>query len=201
MRNFPFEHAPGATPLDPNETAGLIPRYISTQSELNLLEQENILRAQSWLQKRKSKKEVLTDDFVRKLHKQMFKDVWKWAGKYRASGKNIGIAWDKVPEEIRKLCEDTNYWIMEQTFPWNELGARFHHRLVFIHAFANGNGRHARMITDILLETHGQEAFTWGSKGSAQNLADPSVARKDYISALREADGQKFEDLIKFVKS
>jgi Fic-DOC domain mobile mystery protein B len=200
VSKFPFEYAPGATPLDPDEMSGLIPKYISTQSELNLLEQENILKAQSWLQKKKSK-EILDEAFIRDLHKQMFKNVWKWAGKFRSSGKNIGTAWEKIPQEIKVLCDDTKYWVENKTYGWDELAVRFHHRLVFIHAFANGNGRHARLMTDLLLEKNGQEPFSWGSKQMDVDLTKASDVRNQYIAALREADERRYEKLLAFARS
>jgi Fic-DOC domain mobile mystery protein B len=130
----------------------------------------------------------------------MFKSVWKWAGLYRRTGKNIGVPAERIPEELLKLCHDTEYWITNTTYSWDELGARFHHRLVWIHAFANGNGRHARLMTDVLLTVHQQEPFTWGAKRVTRGNG-PSQVRVDYITALREADKKKFEKLIQFVKN
>lgn len=200
MSRIKLGYPPGATPLDPNEMNWLIPDYISTQSELNLLEQQNILEAESWARGKKTEN-ALTDHFIRELHKRMFKNVWKWAGQYRRSGKNIGVAASSIPEELQKLCKDTHYWIENKTYPWDELGARFHHRIVWIHAFSNGNGRHARLITDVLMKAHDQQPFSWGSKQVSESGADPQAVRADYLGALREADQKKFEQLIKFVKS
>lgn len=196
MGKIKTEYPHGATPLDPNEMNGLIPDYISTQSELNKLEQENILSAEAWLQKKKLKWE-LSDHFVREVHARMFCDVWKWAGKFRKSGKNIGVSAEKVPEELRKLCDDTKYWIANEIYGWDELGARFHHRLVWIHAFPNGNGRHARLITDALLQRHGQDTFTWGM-GRSVSIEQ---VRAEYLAALKEADEKRMGRLVKFVRS
>ncbi len=198
---FSFEYAPGATPLDPNEINGLIPEYISTQSELNELEQQNILDAQVWLTG-KNKKTVLTDTFARELHYKMFKNVWNWAGKYRQSDKSIGVSWPNVPTELSKLLSDTDYWIQNNTYSPDEMGARFHHRLVLIHAFPNGNGRHARLLTDTLLASCGKPAFSWGANSFVGSKIESSGdIRSEYISALREADEKKIQRLIKFVKS
>ena len=199
MSRIKIDYPPGATPLDPNELNGLIPDYISTQSELNLLEQENILEAESWARGKKTDN-ALTDIFIRALHKRMFKNVWKWAGLYRRTGKNIGIPAEQIPEELRKLCHDTEYWIENKTYSWDELGARFHHRLVWIHAFANGNGRHARLITDVLISAHGQELFSWGAKKVSKG-EDSKQVRLDYLTSLRDADMKKFDRLISFVRS
>lgn len=192
--NFPS----GATPLDPNETRGLIPKFISSQSELNILEQENILEAEMWLGSKSHK--VLSEAFVRELHRKMFSNVWKWAGKYRLSDKSIGISWLNVPVEIGKLISDTEYWIQHNTFEWDELAIRFHHRLVFIHAFPNGNGRHARMLTNLLLKKYDQKTFTWGSD-SPSALASEGDVRTNYIQALREADQRRYMQLMDFVRS
>ena len=190
-------YAPGATPLDPEEALALIPSSIGTMAELNEFEQENILSAQEWAL-RKRRPEALSDEFVRGLHKRMFGMVWKWAGKYRLSNKNIGCDWHHVPSEVRKLCGDVAFWIARNTYPWDEIGARFHHRLVSIHPFPNGNGRHARLMTDILLTSHGQDLFSWGANS---NLAHSGEARSRYISALREADDRRFESLLTFARS
>ncbi len=199
-KTFPFEHEPGATPLDPNELEGLLADYISTQGELNKLEQANILEAKAWASGRKHKN-LLTDTFVRDLHKRMFKNVWSWAGKTRLSEKSLGVPWQQVPTELSKLLADTTFWINNDTYPWDELGARFHHRLVVIHAFSNGNGRHARFMTDLLLEGHGQTPFTWGASLAVPGrLETEGLARDEYIAALREADGRKINRLVRFVR-
>ncbi|MFW7377500.1 MAG: mobile mystery protein B [Oligoflexus sp.] len=198
-KSFPFEYAPGATPLDPDETNGLIPDYISTQGELNALEQENILEATAWATARKHK-HLFTDTFLMQVHKRMLKDVWRWAGQYRLSDKSIGIAWQRIPVEIKNLLEDTRYWAENQTYPWDELGARFHHRLVSIHAFPNGNGRHARLATDVILKSYGQPVFSWGANSFDGQLDRASSIRQEYIAALQEADQRKYSRLICFVR-
>lgn len=198
---FPFEYSPGATPLDPNEIDGLLADFISTQGELNQLEQENILEAKAWATGKKHKN-ILTNTFTRDLHKRMFKNVWKWAGQLRLSDKSIGVPWQQVPTELPKLLADTDFWIKNGAYPWDELGARFHHRLVLIHAFPNGNGRHARLMTDVLLQTNSQSMFSWGASLVTQgSFASASAARTEYIEALREADNRKLDRLIKFVKT
>lgn len=128
----------------------------------------------------------------------MFGNVWKWAGKYRRTGKNIGVDWIRIPVELRVLLDDVRFWIDNKTYPAEEIGCRFHHRLVYIHLFPNGNGRHARVMTDILLEkTFGLKPFTWGSN----DLINENMTRKSYIKALKAADGNNYKPLIAFVKS
>jgi len=202
MRNlrFPFEHAAGATPLDLNEVNGLIPGYISTQSELNLLEQENILEAKIWASSR-IHKNVLTDTFLRDLHTRMFRNVWKWAGKYRKTDKSIGMAWQQVPMELKKLLDDVQFWIEHHTYSWDEVGARLHHRLVLVHPFPNGNGRHARLLTDAVLESYGNKSFSWGAQMAQGSLDKLGSLRSEYILALREADERRYDRLLRFVRS
>ncbi len=191
-----LEYPEGATPLDPNELDGLIPTYISTQGELNSAEHANILKAETWLLSKKSP-DVLNINFLKQLHKKMFEDVWRWAGVFRRTDKNIGIDARQIQTEIYKLCQDTTYWIEKKTYTWDELGARFHHRLVSIHPFSNGNGRHSRLATDILIETNGQNKFTWGT----ESLVKVGELRTQYLKALKAADQGDFEKLISFIKS
>ncbi|MBL6716924.1 MAG: mobile mystery protein B [Pseudomonadales bacterium] len=185
----------GQTPLTHEDLEGLIPSHITLRGELNEAEQANIIEGQSWAYKRSSK--VLSIDFLNALHKRMFGNVWKWAGKFRISGKNIGVDAYKIPTELQELINNTAYWIEHEIYPPDEIAARFHHRLVFIHPYPNGNGRHARMAADLLLRSMGQEPFTWGS----ENLIKPSDTRAEYIAALRAADGHGYDQLFRFVRS
>lgn len=192
-----FTYPEGATPLDRGETEGLIPSSIATQAELNAFEQANILEAERWALGGRRRRDCLTDGFVRTLHRRMFGLVWKWAGTYRRSNKNLGVDWPQVAAEVQKLCGDAAYWVEHQTYAWDELAARFHHRLVSIHPFPNGNGRHARLMADVLLRANGQEPFTWGAGG----LTNAGDARTAYIAALRAADKRDFGPLLGFVRS
>jgi Fic-DOC domain mobile mystery protein B len=196
-----IQYPKGATPLDPDELAGLIPNYITTQGELNTLERDNILDALTWAAKKKKTKDRASISFAYDLHQQMFGRVWKWAGTLRKTDKNIGVAWAQVSSQLPSLFQDLDYWIINQTYSWDEIGARFHHRLVAIHAFPNGNGRHARLLTDLIFETHGQIPFTWGMSSANSSLEADGVLRDEYIEALRETDSKKMTRLIQFVKS
>jgi Fic-DOC domain mobile mystery protein B len=190
-------HAAGATPLDPDEMADLIPDHISTQGELNEWEQFNIVQGQEWaLRSRKfSYPNLLTDHYVRQLHRKMFDQTWRWAGEYRKTGKNIGIEWMHIPEQVRVACENAQLWVRESVFDPLELAVRLHHRLVVIHPFPNGNGRHARLYADLLLIKHfGTERLPWGG----QDLVGSGVNRDIYLAALRKADQGDFGDLIGF---
>ena len=185
----------GQTPLTQEELEGLIPSHITLRGELNEAEQANIIQAQNWAYGRKNK--VLNADFLNDLHKRMFGHVWKWAGKFRTSGKNIGVDAYKIPTELKELIDNTTYWVENKTYESDEIAARFGHKLVFIHPYPNGNGRHSRMAADLLLRSMGEEPFSWGAK----NLTDASETRSEYIAALRAADGHDYEQLFNFVRS
>jgi len=185
----------GQTPLTDEEREDLIPSYITLRSELNEAEQANILEAQEWAFKRI--RNVLNEKFLNDLHKRMYGNVWRWAGKYRRTGKNIGVDAYRIPTELRQLIDDCTFWVENKTYEPDELAARFHHMLVWVHAYPNGNGRHARLATDLLLMSLGLEPFTWGRV----NLVDPSETRRRYIDALRDADNHNIEPLLAFVRS
>lgn len=192
-----FEHPHAATPLDPDEADGLLLTHITTREVLNRWEQENILRAVARLERSKER-HMLSEHFVRRLHKEMFGEVWRWAGKYRTTERNLGVAPYRISSDVKALCEDAATWIEHKTHSSTEFGARFHHRLVSIHPFPNGNGRHARLMTDLLLENKlGASRFTWGGG----DLARIGNVRERYIAALHAADEQDFGPLVKFVES
>ncbi len=189
-------HAPGATPLDPDEARGLIPRHIRTQAELNQWEQANVLDGSAWAM-RSRERDVLSEGFVRELHRRLFGDTWHWAGTFRTTGKNIGVDAAQVAVQLRELLENTRYWIEHRAFGLDEIAVRFHHRLVVIHPFPNGNGRHARLMTDVLLRRNGAGAFSWGGA----NLEAAGDARERYLAALRAADAGDYLPLLAFVRS
>jgi Fic-DOC domain mobile mystery protein B len=192
-----FDAQDGATPLDPDEADGLLLTHITTRAELDRWEQENITEAEAWAFRR-AHPNILTDGFARRLHKRMFGHVWRWAGLYRKTGKNIGLPAWQIATELRTLCDDCVFWIEYDSYPFDEIAARFHHRLTAIHPFANGNGRHARMMTDIiLLHLLKQPRFTWGSG----NLVNAGDCRKQYVEALRAADRYDYGPLLAFVRS
>ncbi|MFM7802472.1 MAG: mobile mystery protein B, partial [Limnohabitans sp.] len=155
-----FFYPPGATPLDPDEAAGLIPKHISAQADLNAWEQLNIAQGDQWAA-RQTKRELLDEGFVRDLHKQMFDKTWRWAGSFRNSNKNIGVDWTQIAVKLRDLLDNTRYQIADQVFHADEIAVRFHHQLVWIHAFANGNGRHARLMADLLAMRLGRDRLSW----------------------------------------
>jgi Fic-DOC domain mobile mystery protein B len=186
-----------ATPLDDDEAAALIPSHISTRDALNAWEQANITACVTWLRARRRQGSVLDQDVLREIHRQMFGATWTWAGRYRTTGKNIGVPAADIPRCVHELLEDAKYWIAHQTYGPVEVGARFHHRLVQIHPFPNGNGRHARLVTDELLRELGVAPFTWGS-GSPDG---EGAMRARYVEALRAADRGDIAPLVTFVDS
>lgn len=191
-----FDYAPGATPLDPDEAAGLIPSHIATHAQLNEWEMANIVEGERWAFSRKHKN-LLELDFVRGLHKRMFGDTWRWAGSYRTTEKNIGIDPLRIQLALRDLCEDVKAQLEHQSYSLDEIAARFSHRLVAIHPFANGNGRLSRTYADLLLVQHGAPRFSWG----AGNLIAEGGVRQRYLDALRAADRRDYTLLFAFVRS
>ena len=191
LRRYPQ----GATPLDPDELAGLRHKHITTRAELDELEQANIDEGLQWLKKQRAPA-VLTEGFVRNLHKKLFGRVWQWAGTFRSTEKNIGVDPLHIATELRQLLDNAHFWIENNTYPPRELAARFHHRLVYIHPFANGNGRHARIMTDAML-TRLMDApvINWAGGYKPEKMNE---RRKQYIVALRHADGHDFRALFEF---
>ncbi len=192
-----LDYPEGATPINADEIEGLLLTHITTRAELDRWEQDNINEALTWIEERKPK-DVLNESFIKLLHSKMFCNVWKWAGTFRQSEKSIGVSWYRISIELRKLCDDIKYWIENKTFSEDEIATRFHHRLVSIYLFPNGNGRHARLIADVLLENIlSRPPFTWGNA----NLVKSSDDRKRYIESLIAADGGEYKHLLEFVRS
>ncbi len=184
-----------ATPLTPEERRDLLPTYITTRAQLNEVEQIGIANADVWAFRRR--RDVLDEAFLLALHKRMLGKVWRWAGGFRTTERNIGVEAYKIGLELRMLLDDVRYWIANATYPADEIAVRFHHRLVWVHPFPNGNGRHARMAADLLAVSLGQPRFTWGSV----NLVEPAATRAQYVAALKAADGHDLAPLLTFARS
>ena len=184
-----------ATPLSPEERDGLIPAHIALRRELNEVEAQNILEASLWAFERKR---ALTNvDFARNLHKRMYGKVWRWAGEYRTTNKNIGVDANQIAPRMYEAMEQFQYWVDNETFTPDETAARFHHGLVTIHPFPNGNGRWSRLLGDLLAIQLGQPRFTWGRA----NLGQQGNDRDRYIAALKSADNHDIGPLLKFARS
>lgn len=194
-----LEYEDGQTPLDEEEKAGLLIKTITTHGELDEHEQLNIEKAVEWTIQRKFKADkILTERFIKDLHKKMFSAVWSWAGKFRKSEKNIGVEWVKIGIELKYLLGDTKYWIENEVYPEDEIAIRFKHRLVNIHCFSNGNGRHSRIMADIVIESiFGKEVFSW----HYSNMVKADETRKKYIAAIREGDKGNINPLLKFARN
>ena len=174
-------------------------KSITTRHELDEFEQQNIEKALLWLKRKKlSAEEILSEKFVRELHRRMYEDVWKWAGEFRKTNKNIGVDKHKIAVALKQLLDDGLYWLKNHSYPDAEIAIRIKHRIVQIHCFANGNGRHSRLMADIMMEKiFHQPPFTWG----AANLIKKSDPRSAYLQALKKADAGNFRELIKFARS
>jgi Fic-DOC domain mobile mystery protein B len=191
----PFGGDEDATPLTPEERNGLIPTHVALRSELNELEQQNIADADRWAFSRK--RNILDETFLRGLHRRMFNRVWRWAGAYRTTERNLGIPPFRIQPDLRQTVGDAQYWISHQTYPPDELAVRFHHRLVSVHPFPNGNGRWSRLAADLLIVGQGDLRFTWGRT----NLRAAGDVRREYIDALHAADHHDLTPLVRFARS
>lgn len=188
-----FETDDSSTPLTEDEKQQLKAKWVTTRAELNALETKGIAEAEIWLLT--NKKDILCETFIKTLHKKMFGDIWKWAGNFRTTERNIGVAPYNIQPKLRILLDDIRFWISNKTYPEKEIAVRFHHRLVQIHPFPNGNGRISRIMADLLMRSFNLEHLNWGTG----NLTEISELRSKYIDALREADNGNYEPLIKFV--
>jgi Fic-DOC domain mobile mystery protein B len=184
-----------ATPITPEERHDLIPSYIVHRDDLNEAEQVGIAEADRWAFSRR--REVLDEGFLLRLHGRMFGKVWKWAGAFRTTPRNIGVEAYLIAVELRQLIDDVRYWVAHETYPPDEIALRFHTRLAWIHPFPNGNGRHARLAADLLVKQLGGERFSWGGA----SLVNATDLRKAYIAAIRAGDGQDFTPLLAFARS
>ncbi|KDA01298.1 mobile mystery protein B [Hyphomonas oceanitis] len=195
-----FQEPDDATPLDPDERAGLLQDWIATRAELNAAEQDNIDTAAAWVFRRR-RAPILSVEFTNDLHRRMFNDVWAWAGTYRATERNVGVAPYMIGVQMAQLFDDANYWVDHETYPADEIAVRLHHRLVAIHPYPNGNGRLSRMMADLLIQRLGQPAFSWGSEVLGGQIADMGELRRQYIAALRAADRHDITALMEFARS
>jgi len=194
-----LDYGEGQTPLDEDEREDLLIPSIATRGELDEFEQQGIENAIEWTLRRKSNKEqILTEAFVKELHRRMYAQIWSWAGKFRNTNKNLGIDKLQIGVELKKLLDDTTYWIDYNIFEQDEIAIRFKHRIVSIHCFSNGNGRHSRLMADIIIShIFKMPVFTWG----ASNLVKRGDARTVYLKAIRAADAGDYIPLVIFARS
>lgn len=191
-----FDERDDTTPLEPGEREGLLQTWIATRADLNAAEQANIDAAAAWARRRR-RRDILTEGFVRALHRQMFGEVWAWAGTYRRTARNIGVDAYRIPGEVAQLLDDVRFWLANGTYPPDEIAVRLHHRLVAVHPFPNGNGRHARTMADLLVQQLGNAPFSWGG----EDLTDIGGKRRRYIESLQRADRHDIGPLLAFARS
>ena len=191
-----FDQPDDSTPLEPGERDGLLQSWITYRSELNEAEQSNITAGTVWAF-RQRRQDILSEEFIRQLHGRLFGDVWSWAGDFRLTERNIGIDPVRIAVGLRMALDDAGFWVENKTYPPDEIAVRLHHRLVSIHPFANGNGRTARLVADLLAARLGQEPFSWGRV----SLSDGGETRKKYITALKKADNHDIGPLLDFARS
>jgi Fic-DOC domain mobile mystery protein B len=194
-----LDYIAGQTPINDDDKAGLLIPTISTRGELDEFEQLNIEEAVQWtLSRRFREEDTLSEHFVRELHKRMFGNVWKWAGEFRKTGTNIGVDPWQIAVSLRNLLDDTRYWTANKVFSPDEIALHFKHLLVSIHCFPNGNGRHSRLMADIIVEQlFMREHFSWG----AGNLSAEGSARSEYLKAVKAADKGDYSLLSVFARS
>ena len=189
----------GATPLGGEELEGLLPSHLVNRNQLNEWEQQNIASALLWLERQRQRRQrPLEEAWLRRLHREMFGQTWRWAGQYRNSDKSIGIDWRQIRMQLPALLGDIGYQVEYRLETPDQIAVRFHLRLVAIHPFPNGNGRHARLIADVLIEQLGAPRFSWGGNRS---LVDASGLRQQYITALQQADDGHLDALLAFARA
>jgi Fic-DOC domain mobile mystery protein B len=175
----------GATPLTPEDVEGLLPTWVTTRSDLNRVEQTNIETAILWAfvgrRPVSHVEDLLTPRFSDRLHHKMFGEVWAWAGKRRRRFTNIGVDPFEIATGMKNVFDDAAFWHANDVFAPAELAVRLHHRLVCVHPYPNGNGRHTRLMADLYLHVTGRPRLSWGG---GVPLGSPGVDRSRYIQAL-----------------
>ena len=194
-----LEYIKGQTPIDEEEKDGLKIKTISTRGELNEFEQSNIEQAVEWSMRRSyTYNQILTVDFIKEVHKKMFSEVWDWAGNFRQTNKNIGVDKHHIQSQLLSLLNDCKFLIKDEIYTEDEIAIRFKYRLVKIHPFPNGNGRHSRLCADILVShALNKPVFSWGGK----DLTEHNENRASYLSAIYPADEEIIAPLIEFARS
>lgn len=198
---LPNDDAPNATALSDEDLSGLLPKFIATRTDLNLAEQNNIESATLWAfgsRRVITPDEMLTSTFSDQIHRRMFGDVWQWAGQHRTSLKNIGVDPFQISTQMHLLFEDAKYWNEHSIYPSDELAVRLHHRLVSVHPYVNGNGRHSRLMADLYLHAIGEARLTWGQH---REFNTDDEIRRAYIAGLKAADGGNINPLLNFARS
>ncbi len=187
----------GATPLD--EISGLLRSEITTRSQLDGAEALNILNAEDWIERGRLGG-VFTMGFYEQLHRRMFDEVWEWAGQLRSvtgARPNIGVSPERVPMELGRVAMEYNReWEKYHEDSLLPFVAKYHHALVLVHPFDNGNGRWSRLACDVIVKRLAKETpITWAT----DTLNVQSDERTRYIAALRSADEHDYQPLIDYM--
>lgn len=183
-----WDSLPGETPID---VSHLKVKGVQTRSQLDSVEAANILKVVSKYFGRRRPTERMapfTLQWVKRLHREMFGDVWKWAGRNRTSEINIGVKWHLIDEKLQQLLDDLACWGQSEVGVL-EQAAMLHHRAVQIHPFYNGNGRWARMLANILLHSRGYSSTGWPN----ELIGTTSIIRDRYIAAIKAADDGNYD--------
>jgi Fic-DOC domain mobile mystery protein B len=182
------------------DLSGLLLPHLLDRPSRDVVETELIDRAyQKYIFRARPKQKETTwlrPEFIRQVHRDMFGELWDWAGKYRTVNLNLGVDWHQIQEHVARLCGDFTYWDSEQSkMPVFEIAARLQSHLTRIHPFKNGNGRHARLITDIFFHSRKMKLPRWPQ---IQRLSQGDRLRKDYVAAMKKADQEDYSGLIAF---
>ena len=193
-------HTEGATAGD--DVSGLLQESLVDRRDRDAAELEAIARAYDKYVYRARRKKAgaawLTDELIRRVHFDMFGGIWDWGGRYRTGSTNIGVEWRQIPEQVARIIGDFEYWTSPKSgMSFLEIAARLQNRLTRVHPFKNGNGRHARLITDIFFYSREHDLPKWPQ---LQRLPHGDRIRKQYLSAMKKADGEDYKDLMKFIE-
>lgn len=134
---------------------------------------------------------VFDSRLILDLHHIVFGNLYLWAGKWRNVVTNIGIDVGKIPYAIAEYADHVNYMKNAAMDREGLVNCLFytHHRYTQIHPFNNGNGRTARLITDLVANMNGYQNIQL-------YVRDAGAERENYKAALKAAD-QHYNDKLK----
>jgi Fic-DOC domain mobile mystery protein B len=182
----------GETPID--DISGLKPKGLTTRAQLNAVEARNMRKAVvRYLVIKPSRRQApFTLEWCYKLHRQMFGEVWRWAGQKRTTELNIGVPFHRIDVDLKNLMADLAFWREKGEMDPIEQVARLHHRAVFIHPFLNGNGRWSRLLANIFQKQSTDKLTIWPE----ETVGNASVIREEYLAAVRSGDKGDYNPLI-----
>ena len=193
-----IDQSKDATPID--DLSGLL-QDITTRQELNDAEALNIVNATDWIDNGRID-DPFTATFYRTLHTKMYDEVWAWAGELRSQTGEVthpGSRPEDVGRDIARVAMDFHreWEALNDHDHLLPLIARYHHQLVLVHPFNNGNGRWSRLAADAVLQRlANQPPLTWAT----DTLVVDSAERKAYIAALKKADNGDIAPLFDYLR-